>query len=130
MELVPVVLLPQIIFCGFFVSVDDLPSYIAWANWLMPLSYAFRLFLAEEFSTCTDFTVQEQNSLNCLLSLQKELSSTAFGTGTLYNETSVLRLYYTGTYTGREAIVEYIKIFSAREDPLSLLWNSCKVSTV
>jgi hypothetical protein len=93
----------------------------------MPLTYAFRLFLAEEFSTCVDFTAQEQNSINCVLSLQNGVGPTG-GAGAVYDEASVLRLYSTGTYTGKEAIVEYLDIFSFGENPLSPYWNYCAVS--
>jgi hypothetical protein len=126
-ELIPIVILPQILLCGFFVSVDDLPSWIAWAHWLMPLTYSFRLFLAEEFSTCMDFTVQEQNVINCAASLQNALGPTG-SLSAVYNETSVFRLHATGAYIGRESILEYLNIFSYEESPLSTYWNACEVS--
>jgi hypothetical protein len=128
-ELIPIVILPQILLCGFFVSVDDLPSWIAWAHWLMPLTYAFRLFLAEEISSCLDFTVEEQNAINCATSIQNALGPTG-DLSAVYNETSVFRLYAVGAYTGRDSILEYIELFSSEENPLSAYWNVCAVSTV
>jgi predicted Zn-dependent peptidase len=94
----------------------------------MPLTYAFRLFLAEEFSSCLDFTVEEQNGINCAVSIQNALGSTG-DFSAVYNETSVYRLYATGDYTGtRESILEYIRSFSEEEDPSSAYWNVCAVS--
>jgi hypothetical protein len=113
--------------CGFFVSVDELPVWIAWTQWIMPLTYAFRLFLAEEFSSCLDFTVEEQNGINCAVSIQNALGTTG-DLSAVYNETSVFRLYATGVYTGRESILEYLGSFSGEEDPLSAYWNACAVS--
>jgi hypothetical protein len=112
--------------CGFFVSVDELPVWIAWTQWIMPLTYAFRLFLAEEFSSCLDFTVEEQNGINCAVSIQNALGTTG-DLSAVYNETSVFRLYATGVYTGREIILEYLGSFSGEEDPLSAYWNVCAV---
>jgi hypothetical protein len=126
--MVALVLLPQILLCGFFVSVDDLPNWIAWAHWLMPLTYVFRLFITEEFSTCLDFTIDEQYTMNCIRSIDNALG-TIESLGALYNDTSVLRLFQTGTYTGPEAIQEYIALFSGGQDPLSPYWNTCPVST-
>jgi hypothetical protein len=125
--LIPVVLLPQILLCGFFVSVDDLPGWIAWTQWLMPLTYAFRLFLAEEFSSCLDFTIEEQNVINCATSIQNALGPTG-DLSVIYNETSVFRLLTVGAYTGRESILEYRNIFSSAENPSSFFWNNCAVS--
>jgi hypothetical protein len=73
--MVALVLLPQILLCGFFVSVDDLPNWIAWAHWLMPLTYVFRLFITEEFSTCLDFTIDEQYTMNCIRSIDNALGT-------------------------------------------------------
>jgi len=55
-ELIPIVLLSNLLLSGYFVNSADLPDYIAWAQWLVPLPYAFRLFLYEEFQMCLNPT--------------------------------------------------------------------------
>jgi hypothetical protein len=124
-ELVPMIILPQMLLCGFFVNVEFLPQWIQWTSWLMPLTYAFRLLLAEEFSTCLERTYEEQLKVNCAESLLTALGSDAI----VYNETSVLRLAQAGTYVGLKNIVEYLGFFSAGQDPLAAFWNGCPVST-
>jgi hypothetical protein len=98
-EIVSIVLLPQVLLCGFFVSVDNLPNWIAWAHWLMPLTYAFRLFIAEEFSTCLDFTIDEQYTINCIRSFRNAVgTSESLGESldrVVYNDTSVMTLSQT-----------------------------------
>jgi hypothetical protein len=93
----------------------------------MPLTYAFRLFLADEFSSCLDFTVEEQNVINCATSIHNALGPTG-DVSVIYNETSVFRLYAVGAYTGRESILEYRSLFSPAESPPSVFWNNCAVS--
>jgi ABC-type multidrug transport system permease subunit len=124
-ELVPMIILPQMLLCGFFVNVEFLPQWIQWTSWLMPLTYAFRLLLAEEFSTCLERTYEEQLKVNCAESFLTALGSDA----NVYNETSVLRLAQAGTYVGLKNIVEYLGFFSTGQDPLAGFWNSCRVST-
>lgn len=53
-ELLPMILFPQLLFSGFFVNLQDMPEWIAWLQYLMPITYAFRLAIAEEFSECLD----------------------------------------------------------------------------
>jgi hypothetical protein len=90
-ELIPIIVLPQMLLCGFFVSVDDLPNWIVWVQWLMPETYAFRLFLAEEFSTCRDDSVEEEeNVMNCALSIQNVLAEANLGTCSILDESALL----------------------------------------
>mmetsp|Transcript_34625 Transcript_34625/g.72056 ORF Transcript_34625/g.72056 Transcript_34625/m.72056 type:complete len:134 (+) Transcript_34625:1726-2127(+) len=44
----------NLLLAGYFVSLEELPVYISWATWLMPVFSAFRLFLDEEFAACYD----------------------------------------------------------------------------
>jgi hypothetical protein len=53
-EFIPIVLILNLLLSGYFVNSEDLPDYIRWAQWIVPLPYAFRLFLNEEFAVCLE----------------------------------------------------------------------------
>ena len=42
-ELMPVLLVPQMLFAGFFVSTDQIPEYLRWAQYLCSLKYAMNI---------------------------------------------------------------------------------------
>ncbi|GMI05438.1 hypothetical protein TrRE_jg721 [Triparma retinervis] len=48
-ELMPVVFVPQMLFAGFFVSTDQIPSYLRWAQYLCSLKYAMNILSIIEF---------------------------------------------------------------------------------
>lgn len=52
-ELIPMLLLPQLLFSGFFVSLSTVPVWLQWLQWVVPLTYTFRLVIGEEFSFCS-----------------------------------------------------------------------------
>jgi ABC-2 type transport system permease protein len=39
-QMLPVVLLPQFLLCGFIVPREELPDFLRWVSDLLPLSYA------------------------------------------------------------------------------------------
>ena len=49
-EFLPLVLVPQMLFAGFFVSTDQIPKYLRWAQYLCSLKYAMNLQQIAEFS--------------------------------------------------------------------------------
>eukprot|EP01064_Diplonema_japonicum_P002664 TRINITY_DN116_c0_g1_i5.p1 TRINITY_DN116_c0_g1~~TRINITY_DN116_c0_g1_i5.p1 ORF type:complete len:619 (+),score=199.34 TRINITY_DN116_c0_g1_i5:55-1911(+) len=49
-NVMPALLVPQILFGGFFISIDSVPSWCRWLSWVMPLRYGFGLVTAAEFS--------------------------------------------------------------------------------
>jgi ABC-type multidrug transport system ATPase subunit len=48
-EMMPILFVPQLLFAGFFVAPDLMPSWLAWARFIFPLTYCVRLGLIEEF---------------------------------------------------------------------------------
>jgi ABC-type multidrug transport system permease subunit len=48
-EMVPMLFVPQLLFAGFFVSPDLMPSWLAWARFIFPLTYSVKIGLVEEF---------------------------------------------------------------------------------
>jgi ABC-type multidrug transport system ATPase subunit/ABC-type multidrug transport system permease subunit len=51
-EYVGVANIPNVLFSGFYVSVEDLPKFLQWATWVTPVTWMFRLALEEEFRYC------------------------------------------------------------------------------
>jgi ABC-type multidrug transport system ATPase subunit len=60
-EMLPLLFVPQMLFAGFFVATDLIPSWLRWAQYLCSLTYAVRLVVIEEFSNCSGPGTQ-----NCL----------------------------------------------------------------
>ena len=126
-EMIPVLILPQVLLCGFFVTIENIPSWLQWSQWLMPLTYAFRLILAEEFASCVPNNVSEgRHVTKCLQVIQTMLSNSDLTEESVFNETSTLRLIQTGEYIGYKDIVEYLGFLLA-ENPNSPFWNSCAI---
>jgi ABC-type multidrug transport system permease subunit len=64
--LLPLVLMPQMLFIGYFVVPDLIPVWLRWLQYLCPMTYATRIILVEEFYRCSDDPFQ---NLGCELLL-------------------------------------------------------------
>mmetsp|Transcript_3356 Transcript_3356/g.4555 ORF Transcript_3356/g.4555 Transcript_3356/m.4555 type:complete len:158 (-) Transcript_3356:115-588(-) len=53
-SLFPVVVVPQIFFSGVFLSVELIPSWVRWAQYICALKYASSLSIVYEFADCTE----------------------------------------------------------------------------
>lgn len=127
-ELIPMTVLPQLIFCGFFVRIDSLPSWLQWAQWVMPLTYSFRLLLHEEFAECLEFTDQERHVMDCFESLQQAFPSGGSGDFSwTYTDESVYLVPQTGRFVGGDEISQHLGLFSD-SDPGTSFWEACDVS--
>merc|ERR1712137_1138587 len=51
-EMLPILFVPQMLFAGFFVAPDLIPSWLRWAQYLCSLTYSTRLMVMEEFHDC------------------------------------------------------------------------------
>ena len=51
-EYVGIATLPNVLFSGFYVTLEDMPDWISWASWCTPVTWVFRLLLEEEFRYC------------------------------------------------------------------------------
>jgi len=60
-QLIALVFLPQLLFSGFFVASDLIPSFLSWAQWVCVLTPALRVLLVEEFYDCDDATVETEH---------------------------------------------------------------------
>lgn len=50
----PLVLLPQMLFVGFFVQPELIPSWLRWIQFICPMTYSTRLLLIDEFHECSE----------------------------------------------------------------------------
>jgi ABC-type multidrug transport system permease subunit len=57
LQVVPVVLMPLMIFSGFFVNSNGIPVYFDWISYIAPMKYGYRALAINEFTdlemTCT-----------------------------------------------------------------------------
>jgi len=93
---------PQLLFSGFFVSIAGIPFWLQWLQWVMPLTYSFRLVAAEEFSFCDP--VSDPNMLNilCQTYLEKQQATDEF------------RLQYWATLIGIVVLFRILAVFFLR----------------
>ena len=50
-NLAPVIYVPQILFTGFLISMDQIPTWLRWLQWACPLKYGVALLTIAEFSS-------------------------------------------------------------------------------
>ena len=58
-ELMPALIVPQLLFSGFFIQVDLIPKFLRWAQYLCSLTYATRLITLYEFGQCDTRSCQD-----------------------------------------------------------------------
>jgi ABC-type multidrug transport system ATPase subunit/ABC-type multidrug transport system permease subunit len=66
-QLMPALIVPQLLFSGIFISIDLIPSFLRWVQYVCPLMYAMRLSLFYEFGDCeyeTCTSTLERNGVN------------------------------------------------------------------
>uniref|UniRef100_A0A7R9U5S1 ABC transporter domain-containing protein n=1 Tax=Pinguiococcus pyrenoidosus TaxID=172671 RepID=A0A7R9U5S1_9STRA len=84
-EYLPPLFVPQLLFSGFFIRIEDIPVWLRWAQWLCSLKHALNIIVLTEFSEeCDDaerpqcITLRENNDVErdllgvyiaCLLAL-------------------------------------------------------------
>lgn len=51
-EMMPMLIVPQCLFAGFFIATSLIPAFLRWAQYLCSLTYAVRLALLGEFGDC------------------------------------------------------------------------------
>ncbi|CAB9514774.1 Putative white-brown complex homolog protein 30 [Seminavis robusta] len=134
-EFIALIILPQLLFSGFFVNPDSLPVWISWLTYLMPTTYAFRLFLADEFSQCVDFSPVERQLVNCIQALVNT-EQTDLGGVALFSQEHVesiatddftITVAETGEFGKYTGAVEYLGLISPAEDSF-VLSEPCEVA--
>ena len=73
-QLTPLVFVPQLLFAGFYIPIDDIPVYMRWAQYLCSLKYAVNLLLIEEMKDVPDTwpsaTTQACTLVQCLVAVR------------------------------------------------------------
>jgi ABC-2 type transporter len=60
-QLVPIILMPQLLFSGFFISPSLIPSFLRWYGSICSLTYAVRILVLEEFKDCGESYFAQRN---------------------------------------------------------------------
>ncbi|KAL7751228.1 hypothetical protein RI367_003434 [Sorochytrium milnesiophthora] len=72
LAIVPLTLLPLMIFGGLFVNSANLPVFLRWVKWLSPMKYGFSGLFKNEMGGLTEFcpnskdSIQDQQAHHCL----------------------------------------------------------------
>lgn len=59
LEMIPALIVPQLLFSGFFIQVNLIPEFLRWAQYLCSLTYAVRLATLYEFGDCETASCQD-----------------------------------------------------------------------
>jgi len=69
LAVMPLLILPMMIFSGLFVNIATLPVWIAWIKWLSPMKYGFVALMTNEFTGLTlPCPINPANIPNCTVS--------------------------------------------------------------
>jgi ABC-type multidrug transport system permease subunit len=63
-QMLPIVIFPQIIFSGLLVAIQSMPPWISWFQYVCFLPYAMKLLTINEFG-CADITIFTNNDISC-----------------------------------------------------------------
>jgi len=129
-EFIILLMLPQILFAGFYVDTQSLPVWVQWASYAMPSFYAFRLALADEFAVCMQFEGMDQDVIRCIESGSNALSSAFQGGGgleSLYSDASSYVLSEVGVFEGQEDSIEYLRFADSSFSPTTFFHDKCVV---
>lgn len=62
-QLVPLLTVPQLLFSGFFISINKIPEFIRWLQYVCALKYGINLLMISEFETIPDGFPSNQTKL-------------------------------------------------------------------
>ena len=66
-ELSPLLFVPQLLFCGFFIRTSLVPIFLRWAQYLCSLKYSLNLVLLNEFASSNDNCQESAGAMaNCV----------------------------------------------------------------
>lgn len=65
-EMMPALIVPQLLFSGFFIQVSLIPKFLRWAQYLCSLTYATRLVTLYEFGDCDTFSCNSLKTNNAV----------------------------------------------------------------
>mmetsp|Transcript_30079 Transcript_30079/g.47826 ORF Transcript_30079/g.47826 Transcript_30079/m.47826 type:complete len:623 (+) Transcript_30079:34-1902(+) len=101
MGILPLIFVPQILFTGFFVQIQQIPVWLRWINTLIPLRYAMNIALINEFADdmcpMIDLTVFPHTPVNETECLKLDQNCPRAGCHSIL-ETNQIRTDYFGVY--------------------------------
>lgn len=74
MQISPLIFAPQMLFAGFFVSPDLIPSWLRWAQKIYTMTYAVRVLVVEEFEMCSENNKELEKCDELLMSTHSDPS--------------------------------------------------------
>lgn len=90
--MLPLILMPIMLFSGFFVNGDELPIYFRWIKYASPPKYTFQALAINQY---TGFTVPNCNPLDAICTGQAALEQLGFAGGlTIWECFVILALMY------------------------------------
>lgn len=60
-QLQPLLFIPQMLFSGFFLPTELMPSWLSWLQHLCTMVYSARIMVVEEFEKCSDDPSEQKN---------------------------------------------------------------------
>ena len=72
MQLLPLLFTPQMLFSGFFVATDLIPSWLKWAPYVCTMTYSTRIAVVDEFDDCSTSRAELVNCEDMLNSTGSE----------------------------------------------------------
>lgn len=60
-QMQPLLIIPQMLFSGFFLPTEMMPSWLAWLQHLCTMVYSARIMVVEEFEHCSDISAEQEN---------------------------------------------------------------------
>jgi ABC-type multidrug transport system permease subunit len=60
-QMQPLLIVPQMLFSGFFLPTDMMPDWLAWLQHLCTMVYSARIMVVEEFEHCSDIPAEQAN---------------------------------------------------------------------
>ena len=79
-QLTPLLTIPQLLFSGFFISINKIPEFIRWLQYVCALKYGINLLMISEFDTIPDGFPSNQTALynEFIIGCPEPVSSTEF----------------------------------------------------
>lgn len=60
-QMQPLLIIPQMLFSGFFLPTDMMPNWLSWLQHLCTMVYSARIMVVEEFENCSDVPAEQKN---------------------------------------------------------------------
>ena len=100
-EIQPLIFTPQLLFAGFFIRTEMIPSFLRWSEYLCSLKYAISLILISEFNPA---------NANCKGSASKACQSILIRNGVALEDGLFYTAILLGLFLGFRVIAAFILV--------------------